>query len=62
MSTTEGRILAELRRLRAAEAALLASYEKLLASGTQAGLSFVASLKSLDERLNQFETFLERIA
>ena len=62
MSTFERRIVAELRKLREAEAALQATYEKLPESGAQAGQSFVASLKSLNERVNQFESFLERAA
>jgi hypothetical protein len=62
MTTFERRILAELRRLHEAEAALEATYESLRGSGVQAGRSFLASLKSLDERVNQFESFLERVA
>ena len=62
MTTFERRILAELRRLHEAEAALQATYESLRGSGAQAGRSFMASLKSLDERVNQFESFLERVA
>jgi len=62
MSTFERRILAELRILHEAEAALQATYERLRGSGAQAGQSFIASLKSLDERVNQLESFLERVA
>ncbi len=62
MSVFECRVVAELRRLREAEAALQAIYEKLPENGVQAGQSFMASLKSLDERVNRFESFLERAA
>ena len=62
MSVFERRILAELRKLREAEATLEAIYEELPKRGAEAGQSFMASLKSLDERVNQFESFLERVA
>ena len=60
MSAFEHRILAELRTLHRAEAALQATYEKLRGSGAQGGQTFMDSLKSLDERVNRFERFLER--
>lgn len=62
MSVFERRIVKELRKLREAEAALQAIYEKLPESSAQAGQFFMASLKSLDERVNQFESFLEHVA
>jgi hypothetical protein len=62
MSTFERRILAELRMLHEAEAALQATYERLRGSGAQAGQSFMASLHSLDERVSKFESFLELYA
>ena len=62
MSVFERRILEELRMLREEEAALQASYEKLPERGAEAGQYFMASLKNLDERVNQFESFLERVA
>jgi hypothetical protein len=60
MSTLECRILAELRVLRRAEAVLQAIYERLRGAGAQSRCSFMASLQSLDERVNRFERFLER--
>ena len=62
MSTFERKILAELRMLHEAEAALQATYERLHGSDTQAGQSFMASLQRLEERVNQFESYLERAA
>lgn len=61
MSVFERRVLAELRKLREAEAALEGMYETLQRSPTT-GDSFMASLRTLDERVNQFEMFLERAA
>jgi hypothetical protein len=62
MSAFEIRILAELRTLREAEEALKATYNTLRGRGAQAGYSFLASLKSLDERVNRLESLLERVA
>ena len=62
MSTFERRVLAELRKLRAAEAALEGMYQTLQSSGSAAGCSFIASLRILDERVNRLESFLERAA
>lgn len=62
MSAFEIRILAELRTLREAEEALTATYETLRGRGAHAGHSFLASLKSLDERVNRLESFLEHVA
>jgi hypothetical protein len=53
--------LAKLRTLHA-EAALQATYKKFPGCGAQAEPSFMASLKSLYDRVNQFESFLERVA
>jgi len=62
MSAIERRILAELRTLREAEARLQASYETLPGRGVHAGQSFLASLETLNERVNHLESFLERVA
>ncbi len=62
MSTFERKILTELRTLHEAEASLQVIYEGLRGGGAQAGQSFMASLRSLDERVNRFESFLERAA
>jgi hypothetical protein len=62
MRAFEWRILAELRTLREAEAALQATYETLRGSGAHAGQSFLVSLRNLDERVNRLERFLERVA
>jgi hypothetical protein len=62
MGAFERKILVELGRLREAEAALQATYETLAGSGSLAGRSFLVSLRSLDERVNRLERFLERVA
>jgi len=62
MRAVELRILAELRILREGEVALLTTYETLRGRGDHAVKSFVASLKTLDERVNRLENFLERVA
>lgn len=62
MSVFERRILAELRTLRKAEAALEGMYKTLKRSGPAAEYSFIASLRVLDERVSQLESFLERAA
>ena len=62
MSLFEQRILAEIGKLRAAEAALEQMYQALRRSGSVTGSFFIASLKSLDERVNRLENLLERAA
>ena len=62
MSVFERRVLAELRILRDAEAALAGMYETLRRLGPAAEISFLASLRTLDERVDRLETFLERAA
>lgn len=62
MSRFEQRILAELKNLRAAEAALEGMYQKLRSSGSATGSSFIASLRSLDERVNRLESLLDSAA
>jgi len=61
MSVFERRVLAELRKLREAEATLEGMYQTLQRSPA-IGDSFMESLRSLDERVNEFEMFLERAA
>jgi len=61
MSVFERRVLAELRKLREAEATLEGMYQRLQRSPAT-GDSFMESLRTLDERVNEFEMFLERAA
>jgi hypothetical protein len=61
MSIFERRVLAELRKLREAEAALEGMYQSLHV-GRADRRSFVASLRSLDERVNRLESLLEGAA
>ena len=60
MSILERRVLAELQRLHEAEAALEGMYKTLSASGDSR--RFMASLRSLDERVNRLESLLESAA
>ncbi len=62
MSAVERRILTELRRLHETEARLQATYETLPGRGFLAGQSFLASLNTLNERVNHLENLLERVA
>ena len=62
MGVFELRVLAELRKLHAAEAALEGMYETLRRSGSSTGSSFLASLRTLDERVDRLESLLERAA
>jgi two-component sensor histidine kinase len=59
MSMYERKVLAELRKLRAAEQALAGMYETLETSGKDRRRSFTVLLRTLDERLSQFENLLE---
>jgi hypothetical protein len=61
MSVFERRVLAELRNLREAEAALEGQYRTLSRGGADSG-RFMASLRSLDDRLSLLENLLENIA
>jgi len=62
MSMFERRVLAELRTLRDAEAVLAGMYETLQRSGPAAEVCFIASLRTLEERVDRLEKFLERAA
>jgi len=62
MNRFERGIIKELRKLREAEAALQANFEKLPKAGADAERYFLASLRSLDRQVSQFELFLERVA
>ncbi len=59
MSIFERRVLAELRRLHEAETVLEGMYETLQRSGPATANSFLASLRTLDERVNRLEMILE---
>jgi hypothetical protein len=61
MSVFERRVLAELRKLREAEAALEGLYRTLSHGGSDSG-SFLASLRSLDDRVSRLENLLESAA
>ena len=61
MSIFERRVLAELRKLREAEAALEGMYQSLHGGRADSG-RFLASLRSLDERVNRLESLLESAA
>ena len=61
MSIFERRVLAELRRLREAEAALENMYQNLHGSSAESR-RFLVSLRSLDERVNRLESLLEGAA
>ena len=61
MSVFERSVLAELRNLREAEAALEAQY-RTLARGGADSRRFMASLQSLDDRVSLLENLLENIA
>lgn len=58
----ERKILAELKKLREAEAALETMYQNLRRGGSDNGRSFMASLSSLDERVNRLESLLDGVA
>lgn len=60
MSMFERRVLAELRTLREAEAALEGVY-RTLSSAADSG-RFLASLRSLEDRVSRLETLLESVA
>ena len=60
MSIFERRVLAELRKLREAEAALQNMYQNLHAGGGDSR-RFLVSLRSLDERVNRLESLLEDV-
>ena len=62
MSMFERKVWMELRRLREAEEALEAMYERLQGGGADTARSFISSLKTLDERVNRLETLLDRVA
>jgi len=62
MSIFERRVLAELVKLREAEATLEGMYKTLGRTGADNGRSFMNSLRSLDERVNRLESLLERAA
>jgi hypothetical protein len=61
MSNLERRVLAELRRVHEAEAALEGMYQTLSRPGADNG-RFMASLRSLDERVSRLESLLESAA
>ena len=61
MSILERKVLAELRKVREAEAALEGMYQTLSRPGADSG-RFLASLRSLDERVNRLESLLESAA
>ena len=61
MSMLERRVLAELRRLHQAEAALEGMYRTLSRPGADSG-RFLASLRSLDERVSRLESLLASAA
>jgi len=61
MSVFERRVLAELRNLRKEEAALEGLYRSLSGGGADSG-RFMASLRSLDDRVNRLENLLESAA
>ena len=61
MSIFERRVLAELQKLHEAEAALEGMYQSLHVGRADSG-SFIASLRSLDERVNRLESLLESAA
>jgi hypothetical protein len=60
MSMFERRVWAELRTLREAEAALEGVYQNL-SSASDSG-RFLASLRSLEDRVNRLESLLESAA
>lgn len=63
MGMFESRVLAELKKLREAEAALESRYQSLRRGGGDNGRrSFMASLSSLDERVNRLESLLDGAA
>jgi len=59
MGMFERTVLAELRQLREAEASLEGMYQNLRSADSG---RFLASLRSLDERVNRLESLLERAA
>ena len=61
MSVLEHRVLAELRKLHQGETALEGMYQTLSRSGADSG-RFLASLRSLDERVIRLERLLESAA
>lgn len=61
MSVFERRVLAELRNLREAEAALAGLYRALSHGGADSR-GFMASLRSLDDRVSRLENLLESAA
>jgi hypothetical protein len=60
MSIFERRVLAELRKVHEAEATLEGMYQSLGRGADSRG--FLASLRSLDERVNRLENLLESAA
>jgi hypothetical protein len=58
MSIFERKVMAELRHLREAEAALEGMYRTLSSAGTDSR-RFMASLRSLDDRVSRLENLLE---
>ena len=61
MSILERRVLAELRKVHEAEAALEGMYQTLSRPDADGG-RFLASLRSLDERVSRLESLLESAA
>jgi len=61
MSILERRVLAELRKVHEAEAALEGMYQTLSGPGADRR-RFMVSLRSLDERVNRLESLLESAA
>lgn len=61
MSVFERRVLSELRNLREAEAALAGLYRTLSHGGADSR-GFMASLRSLDDRVSRLENLLESAA
>ena len=62
MEILERRVLAELRKVREAEAALENMYRGLRNGSSDHARSFMASLNRLDERVNHLESLLEGVA
>jgi hypothetical protein len=62
MSVYDRRVWMELRKLRRAEQALQALYERLQGGGAPYAKTFLSSLKLLDRQVEHVENLLERAA